>query len=508
MRGTRASAACGLALLAGLLLLVAGAVEAQTTVPGAPTIDTVTAGSGTTLVVAWTAPASDGGSTITAYDVRYIKTAADETDDANWTVVDDAWTTGSLTYTIAGLPESTEYDVQVRAVNATGDGAWSGTTTGTTQDHGDTTATATALTLDTDMAGAIASGTDVDYFTFTLTQKTDLFIWTTGALDTVGELQDSGGTELASNDDNPFSADDPLASAPSNFFLWKALAAGTYYLKVTSYGGATGSYVLRTRAPVDSSGTANAHAITFDSDGIAVERGLLNPGDSDEDYFKLTLSAATDIIIHTTGIIQYPGMILLQSDGTTEITRNSGHSLWPGFHRPPLIRSQLDAGTYYIKIMSNLSSPVTWLYNLHVTTVTDLGDTTATATLLRFGEARGGEIASAADVDYFRLELTETTDIDVRCVAATGTSTSRELLDADGNTQSRGLRHWRRAPTTSRSRPPAPASTVFSCSPIRATTAFWMAVRASPPHGLDQRPAVRLPVASEQRGATQRGSVR
>ena len=80
MRGTRASAACGLALLVGLLLLVAGAVEAQSTVPGAPTIDTVTAGSGTTLVVTWTAPSNDGGSTITAYDVRYIKTADDETD--------------------------------------------------------------------------------------------------------------------------------------------------------------------------------------------------------------------------------------------------------------------------------------------------------------------------------------------------------------------------------------------------------------------------------------------
>ena len=51
VRGACASAARGLALLVGLLLLVAGAVEAQTTVPGAPTIDTVTAGSGTTLVV-------------------------------------------------------------------------------------------------------------------------------------------------------------------------------------------------------------------------------------------------------------------------------------------------------------------------------------------------------------------------------------------------------------------------------------------------------------------------
>ena len=211
--------------------------------PGVPTIATVTAGrntSGLTLTVTWTAPTNTGGSAITAYDVRHIKTADDETVDANWTEEDDAWTTGSLTYTITGLAESTEYDVQVRAVNATGDGDWSSTATGTTSDHGDMASTATALTLDTPQDSGISPGTDVDYFTFTLTQETGLFIWTAGALDTVGELQDSSGTVLASNDDIPFSDDDPLSSAPSNFFLWKTLAAGTYRIKVTSYGGRRG----------------------------------------------------------------------------------------------------------------------------------------------------------------------------------------------------------------------------------------------------------------------------
>ncbi len=424
------------------LLLVAGAVEAQTTVPGAPTIDTVTAGrntSGLTLTVTWTAPTNTGGSAITAYDVRSIKTADDETNDANWTEEDNAWTTGSLNYTISGLTESTQYDVQVRAVNATGDGAWSGTETGTTLDHGDSTSTATALTLDTPQDSVIEPGTDVDYFTFTLTQKTGLLIWTAGDLDTVGELQDSMGTALVSNDDNPFSEDDPLSSAPLNFFVWKTLAAGTYYIKVSSYGGATGAYVLHTRAIVDSSGTANAHEITLGSDGIAVERGILDPviglGPSrDHDYFKLTLSATTEVIIHTSGIVENPRIILLQSNGTTEITRNSSSSLWP--HHPtedtPLVRHSLDAGTYYIEIESWSGGGVddSGVYNLHVNTVTDPGDTTATATPLRFGEARGGDIASTSDVDHFRFEVAETTDILVRGV---GVSISGELLDADGN---------------------------------------------------------------------------
>ena len=69
----------------------------------------------------------------TAYDLRYIETAADETVDSNWTVVEDVWTTGSgdLQYTLTGLTADTEYDLQVRAVNAVGDGPWSATVTAT-----------------------------------------------------------------------------------------------------------------------------------------------------------------------------------------------------------------------------------------------------------------------------------------------------------------------------------------------------------------------------------------
>ena len=199
-------------------LLVAGDTWAQTA-PGAPTITSVEAGSssslGLTLVVTWTAPADTGGSAIEAYDVRFIQTAADETDDANWTVEDDAWKSGdgALSYTISGLTDSTEYDVQVRAVNESDAGDWSTTVTGTTSDHSDTISGATSMLLDTPMGGVIDPGTDVDYFTFRLTRETGLLIWTAGDLDTVGELQNSSGTVIDSDDDGP------LSNAPLNFFM-------------------------------------------------------------------------------------------------------------------------------------------------------------------------------------------------------------------------------------------------------------------------------------------------
>ena len=102
------------------------------TTPGAPAIDSVRAGD-LSLTAEWSAPASDGGADITSYDVRHIRSdAADKADD-HWTVMDDAWTSasGALEYTVSGLTNDVEYDVQVRAVNAAGDGLWSATGTGT-----------------------------------------------------------------------------------------------------------------------------------------------------------------------------------------------------------------------------------------------------------------------------------------------------------------------------------------------------------------------------------------
>ena len=99
--------------------------------PGAVTIGSVTPGAAS-LTVSWREPSS-GTADITAYDLRHIRASADQGVDANWTVVDDAWTAGSgpLQYVLVGLTNGTQYGVQVRAVNSVGDGPWSATATGT-----------------------------------------------------------------------------------------------------------------------------------------------------------------------------------------------------------------------------------------------------------------------------------------------------------------------------------------------------------------------------------------
>ena len=100
--------------------------------PGSPIIRAITPGV-TFLTVTWAAPSMASGATIIAYDLRYIESAASDKSDANWTIVDNAWTTssGALSYQISNLTSGTRYDVQVRAVTAAGDGPWSATAIGT-----------------------------------------------------------------------------------------------------------------------------------------------------------------------------------------------------------------------------------------------------------------------------------------------------------------------------------------------------------------------------------------
>jgi hypothetical protein len=88
-------------------------VTPTATVPGAPTIGTATATSSTTATVVYTAPASDGGSTITSY------TATSSPSGITGTLSQ----AGSGTITVSGLTGGTAYTFTVTATNAIGTSA-------------------------------------------------------------------------------------------------------------------------------------------------------------------------------------------------------------------------------------------------------------------------------------------------------------------------------------------------------------------------------------------------
>ena len=87
------------------------------------------------LNVAWTAPSHTGGSEILAYDLRHIRSDAQDRADAKWRLLHNVWLyTGPLNVPLTGLANGVRYDVQVRATNATGSGPWSTTASRTPTD--------------------------------------------------------------------------------------------------------------------------------------------------------------------------------------------------------------------------------------------------------------------------------------------------------------------------------------------------------------------------------------
>ena len=504
--------ATGCALLC--LMLVLGYARAQTSTPAAPTIDSVTPGD-TQLKVAWTGPAGETG--ITAYDVRHIETSEDETDDTKWTVVDDAWTSGVLEYTITGLDNGIQYDVQVRAVNSNGDGTWSGTEVGTPalpaptissvraddraalvswgeptgiatgvraydvryietsadesvdsnwtveedawedgggsltyaitgltndtgydvqvravdendvngawsttssatpEDHGNSRADATSITTDARIWGAFDPTNDEDYFRFSVSGTADYWIYTLGDLDTVGELLDSNGDPIASDD---YGA---VLPNPDNFFLWHKLRSGTYYIKVTGFGSTDEPYVLRVRRFTDTTSRSNAATLNINS----FASGTIDP-EEDSDYFKLVLSETTEVVIRASGFPDTVGE-LQRSNGTVIASNDDGYLA--GSRRNFLIRESLRAGTYYVKV-SSFYERSDGPYTVYATAITEPGSSIADAHALTLGDTAGGIIDPAGDEDYFSLTLDETTYVIIGGVSQV-IDISGELLDSN-----------------------------------------------------------------------------
>ena len=151
-------------------------------VSDAPTGLSATSGANTQSVLAWTAPANNGGSAITDYVVQY------STDNTNWTTFSHG-VSSSPGITVTGLGNGPLYYFRVAAITAYGTGAYLGTT-------------ATPYTVPSAPAKPTLSAG-------TTTNTTDTFTWTApanngSAISTYGYQVSannggSWGTEVVSN---------------------------------------------------------------------------------------------------------------------------------------------------------------------------------------------------------------------------------------------------------------------------------------------------------------------
>ena len=278
----RLPAAAGPILVVGVvvvLLLGIGGAGSQTP-PAAPTITSVTSGDGA-LTVVWAAPTGVSG--ITRYDLRYIRTdaeAADKADDSKWMEQLDVWSSGDpLEFIIGGLVGRVSYDVQVRLVNSDGLSDWSSTSTGIPGDpppviggvvEGDQALTVYwRVPLGVDAADVTAY--DLRLIETDATDKADVNwnefddVWTPDA----GPLR-----ILVTGLSNDTSYDVQVRAVTTGDGPWSPTTTGTPAEPGESRSAAT-SFLLGTRIG-----------------------GVIEPG-TDADYFRITLSERTGVMIFT-----------------------------------------------------------------------------------------------------------------------------------------------------------------------------------------------------------------
>ena len=239
--------------------------------PFAPSIDTVSPrdmGLGAT----WTAPTEDGGSEITSYDLRTIRSNASQTDKddpTNWDETFSAWTPldGDLQGRVAGLTNGVdEYDVQVRARNAIGVSDWSETLKGTPAIQ-NTDASFADDTADREVAENLREGVNV-------------------------------GARVSATDPD---RDDPLT--------YSILGGSNDFFEIDAMNGQ-----LRTKVELDADEGVTSHTLT-----VEVSDGLNSSDDED-----LTIDDSIEVTITVTNVNERPVV-----DGTRTIdhAENEGTAL-------------------------------------------------------------------------------------------------------------------------------------------------------------------------------------
>ena len=277
-----------------------------------------------------------------------------------------------------------------------------------TVDHSNEMDTAEELEPGTPVLGLIDPGTDADLFKLEMTDAAEVFIYTTGDVDTVGTLIDSDGATLGTNDDD---------GANLNFFIRKNLGPGTYYIRVESYLSETGPYALFAEPILSSPLVPGTRTVEAIAEGY------------DEDYYKIEIAGTTDAWIFALGSLDTVGT--LYDSNLNEIAFNDD-SLISGRSGAFHFRETLDPGTYYLKAGS--FNAFTGRYAVYVLPVTEPGNDIASAAPLAIGLPTAGTVVPDGQDDYFQVDFTDSTNVYIYGISVSGGYVEAEVLDSQGNT--------------------------------------------------------------------------
>ncbi|MCU0861717.1 MAG: fibronectin type III domain-containing protein, partial [Methanomassiliicoccales archaeon] len=252
-------------------------------------------------------------------------------------------------------------------------------------------------------------GADVDWSTFQLAQASDIVVQTSGVSgDTELFLYNSSGvptTEMAYDDDGGVGYFSRIVAS---------LAAGTYYVKVTEYGGNAeiGNYELQVRVP--SAGDA------YEPDDDAVDASELELGSSqahsigdggaDVDWAWFVLDTSLNVRVETWGTVGDTRIWLYVLEDGYLYEVDSDDDTGVGLFSL-ISQSDLAAGEYYVMVEEYYNDNEIPEYTLNLTAFSsddayESDDTYQTGTSLVPGQDQAHSIGDGgADVDWYIIEL-------------------------------------------------------------------------------------------------------
>jgi len=263
-------------------------------------------------------------------------------------------------------------------------------------DHGNSRSSATRIALPSVTSGVINRGNDTDYFRFAVSARGTVVMESSGGLDTIGTLFDARGSRIVQNDDG--------AGYP-NFRIERTLDAGTYYVRVHSYGTATGGYTLHLHTGDGGGGDdhGNSRSAATRVALPSTTSGVIDPG-NDTDYFRFVVSARGAVVMESDGSLDTIGT-LFDARGSRIVQDDDGAG-YPNFR----IERTLDAGTYYVRVHSYQTATGSYTLNLRTGDGgggggDDHGNSRSAATLITLPSTTTGVIDPGNDTDYFRFAV-------------------------------------------------------------------------------------------------------
>ena len=292
--------------------------------------------------------------------------------------------------------------------------------TRTAADQGGTADAAADFVLGETVEGIIGAAWEEDVYRIDLSTApgpTDVILYAAGDVDTTGELVDEDLRQVAYGDDSA------LSEETSNFFLGAALEPGVYYIFVSGYSTATGPYRLHSWSGTDPAGSRGTSAdLSLESPQL----GVIGSS-ADEDHFRITVPAATDLQVYAEGPVDTVGELLDSAGNRLAYNDDSDFSLGS---RSFFLAKSLSPGTYYIAV-SALDGD-TGPYRLVAVPAADQSDAADTAEALAPGTPAMGLLDPGADADLFELRMPRAAEV---FIYTTGdVDTVGTLLDGDGAT--------------------------------------------------------------------------